>query len=104
MPTKPQDTHHKDQEKQERQQLNAVIGKHVIHTLGQPDNFHSVQVRRLWNDNYRVNVLVGGDASSVKVAHSYFLVAGSDGNIIASIPTIAKHYLPTAERPADPCD
>jgi hypothetical protein len=92
MPTKTQDTQHKDQEEEERQQLSAVIGKHVIQTLGQPDNFHSVQVRRLWKDNYRVNVLVGENASSVKFAHSYFLEADSDGNIITSIPTIAKQY------------
>jgi hypothetical protein len=100
MPTKEQDKQereqekqHKAQEKQERQQLNAVIGKHVLHTLGQPGDLHRVQVRPLWDDHYRVNVLVGQDASSAKVAHSYFLVAGSDGSIIASTPKITKHYV-----------
>jgi hypothetical protein len=83
---------HKEQEKQDRQQLNALIGKHVLHTLGQPGAFHSMQVRRLWENNYRVNVLVGEDAASVKVAHSYFLEADSDGNIITSMPTIMKQY------------
>jgi hypothetical protein len=37
-----------------------------------------------------VNILVGLDAASVKVAHSYFLVADSDGNILASTPKITR--------------
>jgi hypothetical protein len=75
-----------------RHQLNAVIGKHVLHTLGQPSDLHQVQVRQLWEDHYRVNVLIGADASSVKVANSSFLVADSAGNILASTPTITKKY------------
>jgi hypothetical protein len=31
-------------------------------------------------------------ASLTKVAHSYFLVADSDGNIVASTPKITKQY------------
>jgi hypothetical protein len=92
MSTKQQDKQHPDQDKQDRQQLKALIGKHVMHTLGQPGDLLGVQVRQLWEDHYRVNILVGTDAASVKVAHSYFLVADSDGNIIASTPTIAKQY------------
>jgi len=92
MPTKQEDEQHADQEKQARQQLSAVIGKHVIHTLGHPGDLYTVQVRQLWEDRYRVNVLVGLDAASTKVAHSYFLVADSDGNITASTPKITRQY------------
>jgi hypothetical protein len=53
---------------------------------------HTVQVRHLWEDHYRVNVFVGLDAASAKVANSYFLVADSDGNIVASTPKITKQY------------
>jgi hypothetical protein len=87
-----QEKQDKDQEKQERQQRNALIGKNVLHALGQPADLRKVQVRRLWENHYRVNVLVGVDAASTKVAHSYFLVVGSEGNIIASTPAIAKLY------------
>jgi len=87
-----QDKQDTDQEKQERQQLKAVIGKHVIHSLGQPGDLHRVQVRPLWEDHYRVNVLVGLDAASAKVAHSYFLVADGKGNIIESTPKIIRQY------------
>ena len=87
-----QDNQHRDQEKQSRQQRKSVIGKQVIHTLGQPGQLHGVQVRHLWEDHYRVNILVGLDAASAKVAHSYFLVADNDGNIVASTPKITRQY------------
>lgn len=92
MPTQQQVQQHRDSKKAERQRLHAVIGKHVIHALGQPGDLHRVQVRQLWEDHYRVNVLVGGDPASAKVAHSYFLVADSEGNVIASTPTITRQY------------
>jgi hypothetical protein len=92
MSTQQQDNQHRDQDKQSRQQRKTVIGKQVIHTLGQPCHLHGVQVRHLWQDHYRVNILVGLDAASAKVAHSYFLVADSDGNIIESTPKITRQY------------
>ena len=79
-------------ENQERGAMEAVIGQHVIHTLGQPAHLQKVQVRPLWKDHYRVNVLVGTDASSVLIAHSFFLVADSAGTIIASTPLLRKQY------------
>ena len=45
-----------------------------------------MQVRLLWEDHYRVNILVGLDAASAKVAHSYLVTADSDGNIVAATP------------------
>ena len=80
-----------------RETLNALIGQQVMHTLGEPDGLHRVQVRPLWENHYRVNVFVGVDAASTQVAHSYFLVADGDGNIIASTPTITRQYEPVAE-------
>jgi len=92
MPTEQQSKKPADQEKQERQRLDAVIGKHVLHALGQPGNLHLVQVRRLWNEHYRVNVLVGVDAASARVANSYFLVTDGDGAIVAATPRITRQY------------
>jgi hypothetical protein len=92
MSTQQQETGHKVQEQQTRQQRKVAIGRHVMHTLGQPGDLYAVQVRDLWDDRYRVNVFVGLDAASAKVAHSYFLVADSDGNILASTPKITRQY------------
>ena len=80
--------------KQERERetcecRNTLIGEQVIHRLGQPDGLQRVQVRPLWQDHYRVNVLVGANAASALIAHSYFVEADADGNIIESTPKIA---------------
>lgn len=92
MPTKQQDKQLIDPEKQKNAQRTAAIGKQVIRALGQPDDLHRVQVRALWENHYRVNILVGVDATSATIANSYFLVADSDGNIVLSTPKITKQY------------
>jgi hypothetical protein len=91
MPTSQQEQHTEKAE-QGHQQLNAGIGRHVLRTLGEPVNLLGVQVRPLWEGHYRVNVLVGADAASARVAHSYFLVADGRGNIAACTPEITRLY------------
>jgi hypothetical protein len=76
----------------DRTQLTAAIGRHVMHALGQPGDLQAVHVRRLWDDHYRVNVLVGADVMSTTIAHSYFLVADGDGNVSGATPAITRRY------------
>jgi hypothetical protein len=92
MSTNQQGKQHRDQEKQERDELNAIIGKLVMATLGLAGDLHKVQVRRLWGNYYRVNILVGPDAASAKVADSYFLKMDGDGNIIESTPNFQRPH------------
>ena len=92
MQTKPPSEQHIDLERHKRETLNALIGKRVIHTLGEPADLLQVQVRRLWENHYRVNILIGADVASGKVANSYFLLADGDGNILQSTPKILKQY------------
>jgi hypothetical protein len=73
-------------------QQNAVIGGQVMRALGQPGDLHRVEVRPLWEDHYRVNVLVGLDAVSARVAHSYFLVTDGQGTIVTATPAITRQY------------
>ena len=82
-----------------RRQLNALISKNLMQTLGQPGELERVQVRHLWDDHYRVNVLIGPDAASARVANSYFVVADGDGNILTSTPQLTRQY-PTPEATA----
>jgi hypothetical protein len=79
-------------EQHRREALNAVIGEQVIHILGEPSNLLQTQVRLLWNNSYRVNLLVGADAASAKVVNSYFVKTDSDGNILESTPKLTKQY------------
>jgi hypothetical protein len=79
-------------EHDKRETLFDLIREQVIHALGKPMDLRSVQVRKVWDDHYRVNVIVGESAGSVRVAHSYFLVVDSDGRLIGSTPKITKRY------------
>jgi len=79
-------------ESHKREMLNALIGEQVLQALGKPRNLLKVQVRPLWDGNYRVNVLVGADAACAKIPHSYFVVTDGDGNVLAATPKIHKQY------------
>lgn len=81
-----------EQTSQTKLQLHAVIGNHVIETLGQASDLHKLQVRHLWDHCYRVNIMLGQDALSARIAHSYFLEVDGEGNILASSPRITRHY------------
>jgi hypothetical protein len=94
MATKRPDEQDAAQEKQAGRQQDAAVGRHVLHALGEPRNLQRVQVRRLWEDSYRVNIFIGPDAASARIAHSYFLVADGDGNITQSTPTLTRQYGP----------
>ncbi len=72
--------------------LDTLLGEQVLHALGEPRDLLRVQVCRLWRGHYRVNVLVGADITSARIAHSYFVVSDSDGNISTAAPKIQKRY------------
>ena len=94
MPTKAQNPSPGRQATEDRLALSAAIGDYVLRTLGRPADLFRVDVRRLWGDRYRVNVLVGSDASAVTIAHSYFVVADESGAVQATEPPLARRYEP----------
>jgi hypothetical protein len=81
-----------ESERQEGGLLEAIIRENVLSALGKPAGNHRLQVRRIWGDNYRVNVFVGADVASFTIAHSYFLLADKDGKILTCSPPIARTY------------
>ena len=81
-----------EQEGQEAGLLEAVVRDKVMSDLGSPPGPHRVRVKCLWAGRYRVNVFVGGDAASLKVAHSYFLEADGDGKVLACTPAVTRAY------------
>jgi hypothetical protein len=92
MTTKSQQGQGRDKERFERDSLHTRIGQKILSTLGRPGDVHAVQVRHLWEDNYRVNVLVGPSAAAARVAHSYFVVVNGEGDIVTAAPVIAPRY------------
>ena len=76
----------------EASQLLARIGRHVLQALGEPSGLRAINVKRLWDDHYRVNVLIGRDATSATIAHSYFLKADGTGHVVTATPEIMRQY------------
>lgn len=92
MATKTEKQQQAEQHDQDARHLQATIGKQVMQSLGQPNNLQKLEVRHLWKDNYRVNIFVGQDAASLRVAHSYFLLTDGSGKVVASNPKITRQY------------
>jgi hypothetical protein len=88
MPTTQQRAEDRDLEKHKNEILQSLIEEQVNHRLGEPRGLRKVQVRRLWDAHYRVNVLIGENAASAKITNSYFVESDSDGNIVKSNPNI----------------
>lgn len=79
-----------------RERAEAAIRGYVLRGLGRVGAPFRVLVRRLWDNHYRVNVYAGSEEGpSATIAHSYFLVADADGNVLESTPK-----LPTPGRAA----
>jgi hypothetical protein len=75
-----------------RDALNDLISEQVVHGLGTPDDLLRVQVRRVGSDRYRVNVFVGKDFITGRIADSFYLTADGEGNILSSTPEIVRMY------------
>lgn len=92
MATKQQAKQHAEQEHQKEEQRSAQIGVEVIRVLGQPAGFRRVDVRQLWDCRYRINVLVGENNATARVAHSFFVVTDDQGNVVSSEPKLGRQY------------
>ena len=73
-------------------QRKETIRAGVLEALGRPVELLRVAVMPLWGDNYRVNVIVGHDATGVLIPNSFFLTADDNGTILKSRPPILKQY------------
>ena len=92
MPMTQQNEQQKNLEQDKRQTLNTLIEAQVIQALGAPHDLLKVWVRPLWDNTYRVNVLIGTDITSAKIANSFFLAVDAEGCIMTCTPTMTKEY------------
>jgi hypothetical protein len=75
-----------------RESLRALIRAQVVRMLGTPEDMRKVLVHPVGQASYRVNVVVGKDAATARIADSFFLTADEEGNILTSSPKIARLY------------
>jgi hypothetical protein len=78
--------------KKRAEQLAAAVSASVINILGSPSNLFRVSAVRLWGDHYRVNVQIGSDPVSIRIAHSFFVAVDEKGNVRESTPQIVRVY------------
>ncbi len=69
----------------------ASVRAAVLAGLGRPPGLYELAVRRLWDGCYRVNVLVGPDPVTARIAHSFFVAVAAGGRITAD-PPLARRY------------
>lgn len=74
------------------EQRSGVILGQLMQALGRPTALYRVEVRHLWDNHFRANVFVGATATSTRIAHSFFLRADEEGNIVTSLPDISRKY------------
>ncbi len=92
MPATEQCKQQAEQAKQTHERRRGVIAGQVLQALGRPATLFRVEVRLLWDNHYRANLFFGADVVSTRIAHSFFVVADDDGNIVTSKPEITKTY------------
>lgn len=71
-----------------------VVCLAVMTALGRPADFLRVTSRRVTDRSHRVNVIVGGDPTMARIAHSFFVTADDDGRLTGSAPPIVRLYGP----------
>jgi hypothetical protein len=77
---------------QESGPREAVVGKCVMFDLGRPADLNRIQAKCVWGDYYRVNIFVGENIASSKIAHSFFVKADENGKILSCSPPITRMY------------
>jgi hypothetical protein len=83
---------HREEGKVRAEQLAARIRQQVLQALGTPPGWHLVQVRSLWDDCFRVNVLVAESVNSSTIRHSFFLLTDGEGGVLEATPQMLKRY------------
>jgi hypothetical protein len=73
-------------------ELTGRVVASVMRLLGRPQGRHRVDVHPLWENRYRVNVLVSERSTYAELAHSFFIVADAAGNVLVSTPPITRQY------------
>jgi hypothetical protein len=74
------------------QQQATALCLSVLNALGRPVNFFRISAAYLWENHFRVNVHTGDDATSVRVAHSFFVAVDAQGKVLESNPPIIRLY------------
>jgi hypothetical protein len=82
-----------DRTPSDRKPTHEAIRRAVLKAMGSPVDLFRVDVHRLWENHYRINVWTGLDVHSARVTNTYFLTTDDAGLITNSTPRITKEYV-----------
>ena len=71
------------------------IARKILADLGKPSDLARIDVRPLWDECFRVNVLCTtslGMMEITRITDSFFIMTSADGEIVGSSPTIRHRY------------
>ena len=91
-PTRPPGGEPQKDEEAPKRLPDGLVRNGVLAALGRPPGLYEVAVRTLWENHYRVNVLIGTDPTAIRIAHSYFVEARENGDILSATPRITRLY------------
>jgi len=80
-----------DERKRASNAIAARVGEKILLTLGRPSDLFEIQVKRLWDLAYRVNVFVGSSFHAT-IQHSYFVQTTDAGDIVTAQPPVIRVY------------
>ena len=91
--TKPEVLAREQADKQQRASdvIAKRVGDNILLGLGRPSNLVHIQVKRLWESAYRVNVLIGVLLDAT-IQHSYFVKTNEEGEIVTTNPRVKRIY------------
>jgi len=92
VPSKPRGEEPRPGDKPSGPPTPAAVRAAVLAGLGRPDGLFRVDVLSLWGGRFRVNVLTGPDATTTRIAHSFFVTTDEAGSITATCPAIPRLY------------
>ena len=92
MPKTHQSQQHQNDERPVLEAVSPLIKEQVIAALGKPADLLKVVARPHWERHYRVNVFIGENAATARIANSYFVEVDGDDHLVKSTPKITKQY------------
>ena len=82
----------REEEQVAAERLAVRIRQQVLQKIGTPLGWHVVQVKPLWGDYFRVNVLIGESITTYTIRHSFFLLTDGEGGVVEASPEMVKSY------------
>lgn len=92
----PDKSEKESKEELQEKKTKAIIEKYILDNLGRPKNYYQTQVKPLWANFYRVNIVIAiKEKESMVVEYSIsdsFFMKLEEGEVVTCEPKIQRRY------------